>query len=135
MPSLQPHLVAVKCIVQSDTRRYTYELIIRNPSDRGNSVGEADLHLEYVIGGKHITTKVPWRGLKTETIDPRLTVPLHIPANSTAAGTLEISVPTTVTAGRTIDRVELVLHDTFGERYPVSCEIITETLDVGSEDG
>ncbi len=57
---LDIRLISATCEINDDERTYVYDLVIRNPSDRANSIAEAELWLEYNVGGSVLNVKAPW---------------------------------------------------------------------------
>lgn len=93
---------------------YKYEIEVRNPSDRSNSVAHADLKILYLVDGALATASArparePANGL---------TVLEDIPANQSRTADFQFVLPKGAISDYPIDHVTLVLTDTFG----VECE-------------
>ncbi|HSX69002.1 hypothetical protein [Nocardioides sp.] len=125
---LDIRLISATCAVDDGERNYVYDLVIRNPSDRANSVAEAELWLEYEVGGLVLNVKAPWRPSQAVTPPGNLRLPLALAANGSEAGSLQITVAQALIEGRSIERLQLVLTDTFGTAVTLRSEFVQERI-------
>lgn len=132
---LDIRLISATCEINDDERTYVYDLVIRNPSDRANSIAEAELWLEYSVGGSVVNVKAPWRPSRPATPYGRLILPLALAANGSEAGSLQITVAQALVEGRSIERLQLVLTDTFGTAIPLPSEFVQERISHVEETG
>ncbi|GAA2164089.1 hypothetical protein GCM10009826_36980 [Humibacillus xanthopallidus] len=133
--TLSIRLISATCEVSDRERRYIFDLLIRNPSDRGNALAEADLCFEYAVDGRPVNLKAPWRPNESSPPPGALTLPFTIPANSAAAGSLQITTKRGLTDDRDVEELKLVLTDTFGNDITLPSQFVHEQLKKADEDG
>lgn len=132
---LDIRLISATCEINDDERTYVYDLVIRNPSDRANSIAEAELWLEYNVGGSVLNVKAPWRPSQSAPPPGQLSLPLALAANGSEAGSLQIAVTQALVEGRSIERLQLVLTDTFGTAFTLPSEFVQERISHIEETG
>lgn len=126
--ALDVRLISATCRIDDEERKYVYDIVIRNPSDRPNSIAEAELWIEYEVGGSPVTVKARWRPSQTDPPTGALTLPLALAANGSVAGSLQITVARAILEDRAVDRLRLVLTDTFGTDLVVPSEFVQEQV-------
>jgi hypothetical protein len=126
--SLDVRLISATCEIDDCERRYIYDIVLRNPSDRPNSIAEAELWFEYSVGGSLVNVKAPWRPSQADPPPGVLTLPLALGANGSGAGSLQITVARALLEDHFIERLKLVLTDTFGTDFMLSSEFVQEQI-------
>lgn len=126
--SLEVRLLSATCQITERERRYVYDIVIRNPSDRPNSIAEAELWFEIQVGESQIHVKAPWRHSQDKPPPGALALPLALAANGSQAGYLQITVARALLEGHSIDRLKLVLVDTFGTNFVLHSEFVQEQV-------
>ncbi|GAB2732070.1 hypothetical protein [Nocardioides pakistanensis] len=132
---LDIRLISATCEINDDERTYVYDLVIRNPSDRANSIAEAELWLEYNVGGSVLNVKAPWLPSRSAPPSGQLILPIALAANGSEAGSLQITVAQALVEGRSIERLQLVLTDTFGTAFTLPSEFVQERISHVEETG
>lgn len=132
---LDIRLISATCEINDDERTYVYDLVIRNPSDRANSIAEAELWLEYNVGGAVLNVKAPWLPSRSAPPSGQLSLPIALAANGSEAGSLQITVAQALVEGRSIERLQLVLTDTFGTAFTLPSEFVQERISHVEETG
>lgn len=132
---LDMRLISATCEINDDKRTYVYDLVIRNPSDRANSIAEAELWLEYNVGGSVLNVKAPGRASQCAPPSGQMSLPLALAANGSEAGSLQITVAQALVEKRSIERLQLVLTDTFGNAFTLPSEFVQERISHIEETG
>lgn len=127
-PDLRIESLSATCEVRATVRSYIFDLLVRNPSDTANSVVSAELWLDYAVAGEPLVLKLAWRPAAAPPAGA-LTLPLNVDANKAAAGSLHVDVPRDLLAGVAVDRLRLVLTDTFEGVHVVSTEFVQERVE------
>lgn len=141
---LAVRLVSAVCLRSRSERRYLFDIVVRNPSDRPNSIPEAELWIDYSLAGRPVVVRVPWRrDSDTATATPaqgaaiagapshsggKLTLPISLATNDSTVGLLCVVVPVQLVGSSEIQRVRLMLFDTFGRSVEVNCEIVQDRV-------
>lgn len=129
-PDLRIEALSATCEVRATARSYIFDLLVRNPSDTANSVVSAELWLDYAVSGEPLVLKLAWR---PPVAPPAglLVLPLNVDANKAVAGSLHVEVPRDLLAGVAVDRLRLVLTDTFDGVHVASTEFVQERVEDG----
>lgn len=127
-PDLRIESLSATCEVRATVRSYIFDLLVRNPSDAANSVVSAELWLDYAVAGEPLVLKLAWRPAAASPAGA-LALPLNVDANKAAAGSLHVDVPRDLLAGVAVDRLRLVLTDTFEGVHVVSTEFVQERVE------
>ena len=90
--------------------------------------------LDYEVDGSAVAVKVPWRSGHRDDLPGELVLPISIAANGAAAGSLQISVAKDLVGDHTIDRIRLVLSDSFSTEFGLTSEFIQEQVSEETSD-
>ncbi|WP_299040293.1 hypothetical protein [uncultured Pseudokineococcus sp.] len=128
LPAIKIDYVSGGCKIGRKTRVYTFDLVVRNLSDRPNSLASAELRLDYKVGDDRlVTTKVRWAAPgKQQPEGDYLGMPTLLAPRETIHGRIEIAVPQAVLNGKPVEHLRLVIEDTFGTAYSVSTAFVQE---------
>jgi hypothetical protein len=108
-----------------------FHILISNPTDRANSLVDAELHLTYDLAGVVTTLKV---GHTDASVPPPagvspLSLPTRLDANEATSGWLFFQVSQALAGDREIDRYDLVLRDIHGLEETRQVTIFREAAD------
>jgi hypothetical protein len=135
-PKLMPSLVQsyVRSSVHPNVHVYAFHLSVSNPTDADNAVSAIDFHLTYVDETGTVTT-VKIRAQQTDVANflsdsaSHLASPTRVAAHDTVSGWCYFQIDSDLLRGKNIERHEIVLTDSQGERSSVEPIMIREFRD------
>jgi hypothetical protein len=133
-PDLDLYLVEGRYERLPGWMRYAFSIVVRNVSDRPNSIASAVLVIRYRSdGGSTLLARIAhtapqFNGSSAISIQSAVTLPVNIDANKAAAGIISFDVNENVVSPMVIEDYELELIDTFGERTSVTMVLLSEIV-------
>jgi hypothetical protein len=110
-----------------------FRIVVRNPTDRGNSVVGADVHLTYRADEATTTVKVPCARDVSALDVPEHVGPINlaarVDANDALSGWLIFVVPNGLTHRRAIEYYEVVVRDVHGTEEAFQLTWLQEASD------
>jgi hypothetical protein len=110
-----------------------FHLLVTNPTDRQNSLVDAELHLTYGLNGVLTTVKVPHltnaTGITLPTEVDLIEMPTRLDANQAVSGWFVFRITDGLTLNRPIDRYDVIIRDVHGIDETVQVSLFREAVD------